>query len=488
MRSVAKTSSRSRFLRAPKFSFIRERFRATTRFTQRRPIASFIVALVILFGLIAAGNFLFKANPPTTPTGPQVKPVQIYKIGSVPKVATQAQIQNSGVITIVALSPGVVQTLHIQEGEQVYKDTNLITLSSNYAGGNAPAIQQSIAFKQLQQINDTFKTQKEIIQKSREIANATQENTTQLKDISARSVVDLQAIADLNQNMLDSIKQNLANLAMLPTAPDTQAAILQAKSTQNQLQMSQNQIHQQLINTQYQVNPSNPPTQLANLQKDITLKQLDIQEKSLQTSKDIAGLQVALSAINTSLLHPTAPFNATVEKILVRAGVAVNPGTPLLILSGSSQTVKVVAKVPETLARQVSQIEDSTLHLKNATISAKPSFVSDVATDGLLYSVIYTVPDGFTTNLTDNDYVTVDIPVGAPDTTSTIPFVPLDSIFQTQEHSYLYINQNGTVVSRQVETGDVIGNYVQIVSGLHQGDQVILNRNVVEGDRVTIAP
>jgi len=468
----------------PRFSGFRNRLNTVPKFIQRRPVLSFVAALLILLILIAAGNFLFKPKVAEVPTNNLPKPVQIYTIGQAPKVTTQAQIQNSGVITIMAQSPGVIQTLNVKEGDQVTKNGNLISMSSNYAGGNAPAIQQSIAAKQLQLTNDTFNTQKDLIQKQRDVANASRDNTTQLTDISKQSIVDLQAIGDLNQNMLDTIKQNLANLESLPTTPETQAAILQAKSTQNQLQTAQNQVHQQVLNVQYQVNPSNPPTQLSSLQKELTLKQLDIQEKSLQSSKDIAGLQVALAAINISLLHPTAPFPATVEKILVREGQSVNPGTPLLVLSGSQQNVTAVAKVPQTLARQISILEDSILHLGTTAVAVKPSFVSDVATDGLLYSVFYDIPAGYNNNLTDNDFITVEIPVGVIDTTSAVPFVPLDSIFQTQEHSYLYINQSGTVVSRTVETGDVLGSFVQIVKGLNQGDQVILNRNVVEGDRV----
>lgn len=470
----------------PKLSDLRNRTRPAIIFIRHRPITSLLVALVSLLGLILAGNFFFAPKVASIPTGPQVKQVQIYTIGSVPKVAAQAQIQNSGVVTVTALSGGVVQSIDASEGDQINKGSNLISLSSNYAGGNAPAIQQSIAFKQFQQINNTFQTQKELIQKQKELANSTQENASQLLDISARSVVDLQAIADLNQNMLDTVKQNLTDLENLPTTPDTRQQILQLKQLENQLQVAQNQTHQQILNTQFQTNPSNPPSKLVDLQKEITLKQLDLQEKGLQTSKEITSLQLALAAINTSLLHPTAPFGARVEKVLVREGQAVNPGTPLLILSGDKRELTAVVKVPQSMAKQVSRVEDSTLHLGQTILQLKPSFVSEVATDGLLYSIIYTIPTENAANLTDNEYIGVEIPVGLPNTSSTIPFVPLDSIFQTQDHSYLYVNNKGAVESRLVTAGQVLGSFVEIESGLKNGDQVILNRNVVEGDKVNV--
>ncbi len=483
---MAKFRFRKPKLQLPKFNFFRRRFRQISDLTRKRPITSLLAALTLLLLLILAGNFFFTPKAAPISTGPAVKQAQIYTIGSVPKVTTQAQIQNSGVITINALSSGVVQSIKVVEGQQVFKNTNLITLSSNYDGASAPGIQLGIVAKQLQQLNDNLPSQKELIQKQREQANSTEQNSSGLKDISAKSIVDLQAIADLNQNMLDTVKTNITNLQALPTDPATTAQILQLKQLQNQLQNAQNQTHQNILNTQFQTKPSNPPTQLNNLQKEITLKQLDLQEKGLQTTKEIAQLQVALAAVNAALLHPTAPFGAAVQKIMVREGQAVNPGTPLVVLSSNSQNITVIAKVAQTMANQVSQVEDSTLHLGKTNLSLKPSFVSDVATDGLLYSVIYTIPDGFTTNLTDNDYITVDVPVGLPSTSSSIPFVPLDSIFQTRDHSYLYINNHGVVESRSITTGQVLGSFVEIVEGLKSGDQVILNRNVVEGDRLIV--
>ena len=484
---MAKLSIKGRSFQFPKFTFVRQRFSSLTGFIQRRPVASFIAALVILFALIAVGNIFFKAKPQEVPVSNQAKQVHTFTIGKVPRVSTQAQIQNSGVITIVAQSPGVVQTLNVQEGQPVSRGANLITLSSNYAGGNAPAIQASIAAKQYQQTVDTFDTQKQLIAQQRDVANTSAQNTSQLRDISGRSLVDLRAIEDLNNALLNTARNELTRLEAISTNPDTDPAVTGARQTLNQLQVAQNQTHQQVLNVEFQTNPSNPPSQLADLQKDITLKQLDLQEKSLQTSKDIAALQLSLANIGASMLHPTAPFGAKVEKVLVREGQAVNPGTPLLILQGTKQNITAVAKVPANMAKQISQIEDSTIHLGNSQVAVKPSFISDAPTDGLLYSVIYEIPDGYNNDLTDNEYITVDIPVGVADTTSITPFVPLDSIFQTQDHSYLYVQDHGVAKTKTVTLGTVQGNYVEVTNGLTSGDEVILDRNVVEGDKVQVS-
>ena len=89
-------------------------------------------------------------------------------------------------------------------------------------------------------------------------------------------------------------------------------------------------------------------------------------------------------------------------------------------------------------------------------------------------------------SLTDGSYVNVDIPVGYPDTLQTIPFVPIDSVFQTQEENIVYVVAGDKAVSRQIELGSVVGKYVEVTSGLTSGDQIILGRNVIEGDKVKI--
>ncbi len=76
--------------------------------------------------------------------------------------------------------------------------------------------------------------------------------------------------------------------------------------------------------------------------------------------------------------------------------------------------------------------------------------------------------------------------MGAPKTSAAVPFVPLDSVFQTQDQAYLFVAKNGKAVSRKVKLGSVLGRFVEIESGLNNSDQVILDRNVIDGDSVKI--
>jgi multidrug efflux pump subunit AcrA (membrane-fusion protein) len=101
-----------------------------------------------------------------------------------------------------------------------------------------------------------------------------------------------------------------------------------------------------------------------------------------------------------------------------------------------------------------------------------------------LYSVIYALPEDLTDKVADREYISVSIPVGKPDSSISVPFLPLDSIYQTQDHAYILVIKEDKAVSQEVVTGEVFGRFVQIEEGLNDGDRVILNRNVVSGDSV----
>ena len=77
------------------------------------------------------------------------------------------------------------------------------------------------------------------------------------------------------------------------------------------------------------------------------------------------------------------------------------------------------------------------------------------------------------------------MPVGGVQTSST-PFIPIDSVFQAQDQSVVHVADKGVVKSKTVQLGQVMGQFVEIIQGLSNGDQVILNRNVIDGDKVKV--
>ena len=138
------------------------------------------------------------------------------------------------------------------------------------------------------------------------------------------------------------------------------------------------------------------------------------------------------------------------------------------------------------MVSKLSKLENSRLHIASKVVEAIPSYISSEATDGQLYSVIYDIEKENLDQLADGSYIDVEIPIGYPNTGFAFPFLPIDAIFQTQEENIVYVVREGKAQSKKVQLGPVSGKYVEITSGLDSGDQIILNRNIIEGDKVQV--
>lgn len=477
----------------PMFQKIKNTFRLLYKrlisVVDRRPLISFFALLVLFLGLIILSNFLKRT--PDTAQEAKVAPkgVQVYTIGSAPRVRFQAQIEKSGVVTITALTGGVVQALNVEPGDIVNRGDTLVSLTSNYHGGNAFTVQRQIAQTQYNNVKDTYDAQRDVINKQKEVANKGEESSIELREISERSLQETRGLLDLNSEILNTLESNLNQYTATNSAGINDALILQTRSLRSQFLSANIQLNSALRNTEYTSNNDQEPAQIGRLQRDIAVKQLEIQEKALDLNKEISRLQAQVAAINEALMYPSAPFTASVERVFVKVGQAVQPGTPLLVLSQPPELdpIVAIAYVPRDIAVKVSQLEPSTLYIGNFTYEAYPAYVTRDAVQGSLHGVYFDVPDNYYSFVTEKGYVQIDIPIGTVDTSATVPFIPLDAVYQTKDKSYVYVINKGNATSKSVKLGDVFGRYVEVETGLNSGDRIIINRNVTDGDAVKVS-
>jgi len=464
----------SKFINRVKSS---KRYSRTTNFIKGRPFLSFFTALGVFLLILVLGSLVNNFNKKEIIKSAPIKAVQVFTIGRTPTVPLQAQIQKNGVIQIMAQTSGIVDKIFVSEGDSVTEGQTLISLSTNYQGGNSPALQAQLAGTQLKNINDTYGLQKDVLSKQRDIATASAENTNQLRDISNKSLGDTRGLLDLNQSNLDAINLILQNTPLNDPNYST------LKSQQAQLQSAVDQLKGSVRNLEYQTDTQNPPTLLSATQKDITLKQLDLQEKAVDLSKKVSGIQYSLALVQANLMRPAAPFDGTVQRINVQSGQNVSSGTVIATIASSNLTTTAILRVPQQIAEKISRTEPTNFYINDKKILVVPSFISLVATDGQLFSVIYNLPDGIT-DLTDSEYIKAEVPIGLANSTGADPYVPIDSIYESQNKATVYLLKENTANAKEVTIGEVFGEYVSVISGLHDGDQLILNRNIVAGDKV----
>lgn len=459
------------------------RYKRLTAFIQQKPFTSFFITLGLLLLVLILGSVLSNLNKKEITTPIPTKIVATFTIGKAPTVTLQAQVEKNGVIKIVAQGSGIVQTVHVSEGDTVKQGQYLVSLSTNYQGGSAPALQAQLAGAQAKNINETYNLQKDIISKQHDIATASAENTEQLRQISHQSLDDTNNLLNINRTQLDAVN---AQISLLEQTDPANTQIPTLKAQQLQLQSGVNQLANAARSLDYQTNTNKPPTLLANTQKDITLKQLDLQEKALDLNKKVSNIQYNLALVQEAMMHPAAPFVGTVQRVNVQPGQNVSNGDVIATLASSDITSTAILRVPSQIAENISRVDPSIFHLKDKTLKLVPTYVSTVATDGQLYSIIYTFPESVS-SLTDGEYLKVEVPVGYATTNGINPYIPIDSVYESQNEATVYLLKNNKAQAKQITVGDVYGEYVAVLQGLHDGDQIILDRNVVSGDNVTVS-
>ncbi len=459
-----------------------KKYKKTVSQLRTRPFLSFFIVIGLLFLIILTGNLIGNLGKKETKKEVTAKPVEIYTIGDSPKVTLQGKVNQESVVEIIAQTPGIVSEVYVYEGSEVTAGQTLVSLSSNYQGGNAPGLQSQLAYNQYKNIKDTFDTQKEIINKQRELTEKSNNNTEELRKISDSAEGDTRGLLELNENILETLSNTLDELEQNNAS---EAEILQAQQFKSQAQAGVNQLRNALKNLEYSTNTDNPPTKLSDLQKDISLKQLSVQEKALELSRETSRIQYNLSLIQASLMRPASPFHGTVEKVHVFPGQSVNPGTVIATVSSSNPQASLTVMVPQEIAESISRAQPSIFTISGKKVEIFPAYISSVATNKQLYTVLYNLPKEHVSKVSNNSFIPVEVPIGYADTVASVPFIPIDSVFQSQNESYVFLEKNKKAVSQEITLGSVYGSYVEVTNGINNGDKIILNRSVVSGDKVS---
>jgi multidrug efflux pump subunit AcrA (membrane-fusion protein) len=470
---------------------IKKVYKKITSVLLKYPEKSFFGLLGIIFIIIIIGNFISKPKIDNLSQALPPKEISTYSIGAAPKMSVIGKIEKSGVVKIVAQTGGIVQNIYKTEGDTVNRGTWLFWLSTNYQGGTLPTITREIASKNYQFITDNYDTQKDLIGKQRDIANKLNDQSGDLRSITQKSHDDTNNLINLNGEILNSLNQNISYLQSINTDGSKDTDILQLKQAKAGVSQGQLSLQSALRNIDYQSNTDNAPAQLSNMQKDLTLKQLDLQEKSLDLNREISKLNLTVAQISESLMYPTSPVSGTIERIYVQIGQNVNSGTVLATITGTKNSAEAVVSLPENITRKISALEDCMLFLGSKSVAVKPRYISKEPTDGSLNTVLFAIPEIYEKELKNGQSIRIDIPINSIGTNSAMPFIPLDSIYQTQTESYVYIASGSaetgyTAKSQKVTLGQVYGQFVEATDGLHNNDQVITDRNVIDGDQVTI--
>lgn len=204
----------------------------------------------------------------------------------------------------------------------------------------------------------------------------------------------------------------------------------------------------------------------AQADRDAAAERLGAARAALDTSK----AQRSAARTLADQVAVKAPYAATVAEILVDAGSTVQPGTPLFSLDRSGPWLVRVA-LPESLATR-SRLGDSFR-------VAIPTLDKEVS--GTLTELLPTADPGSRTitawltlpqdvALQSGLFARVLISEG-PDMTTLM--IPTQAVVTRGQLTGVYVVEDGILNYRLVRTGTVRADLVEILSGLHAGEEIV---------------
>ena len=208
----------------------------------------------------------------------------------------------------------------------------------------------------------------------------------------------------------------------------------------------------------------------------VAAREAAVREREARAAHELAASKLAQTTIRASL-------PGTVLVRAVEPGDIVSPGKRLLTVNSSSET------------RLTAQIDEKNLPYLKTGQAALAS--SEAFPDRNFKAVLYYISPGVDTTrgsvearfrvpeppayLRADMTVSIDIGVGRKDGALT---VPSEAVREAGNVRTVQVVRDGTVHGAKVETGIRTGSRYEVLSGLAEGDVIVLTRGVEDGARV----
>ena len=205
----------------------------------------------------------------------------------------------------------------------------------------------------------------------------------------------------------------------------------------------------------------------------VTPHEFDAAQANYRAARgDVESAKAQVTAAEASLKYATvrSPVSGVVAERLVEPGDLALPGKPLVRVY-DSQALRVELRVPEELTREVSIGMPLTVRIEAAgrTIATKINEIVPAA-DPASRTFLVRAPLPSDPALRPGMYASASFDVG----TEKILTVARSAIESVGQLETVRVIEHGAVRVRQITTGRAFGERVEVLSGLLQGDRVLL--------------
>lgn len=216
----------------------------------------------------------------------------------------------------------------------------------------------------------------------------------------------------------------------------------------------------------------------------ITADPRDVDLASYQASIAEARASYLLASVNQNKTLITAPFSGQVSVMSLRAGDLVTAGQALVSIVNAEQ-LQVTSFIG---AEDLKWIRIGDPVTVNQDISAEVYRVSpslNPSTRKIEIQILITQKDA---DITVGEFVEMELRSSLVQEENKRFFLPLATIKVSSSKNYVYIvNDDGLIEQKEVELGEVLGETVEVLSGLSSEDFFISSvRGLSVGDRVNV--
>jgi membrane fusion protein, multidrug efflux system len=183
----------------------------------------------------------------------------------------------------------------------------------------------------------------------------------------------------------------------------------------------------------------------------------------------------------------TATQNGNIVSKLVEKGSYVSPGTPILNLVDISQ-LKVTINVAEKEVYNMKPGQNVKIFSSvypTVVYDGKVSFVSQQGDKAHNYPIEITLNNKPSYQLKAGTFVSVDFSFASG---KAKLLIPRESLVGSIKNAKVYVvNNDNTVHQHSVVIGRDLGNYLEVLSGLNEGDKVVTTGQINLSDGITVS-
>ncbi len=219
-------------------------------------------------------------------------------------------------------------------------------------------------------------------------------------------------------------------------------------------------------------------------------KQLIVSNATTRQEFDATDARVkigtgAVSEAETMMSYAkvTAPFDGVVTRKFADVGDLAMPGKPLLEIEAPT-SLRFEADLPEAILDRVKLGEKMSVRLAKV-IEGTVSEISPVADPvSRTFNVKLDLPP--TDGLRTGQFGRVSVPVAEV----KLLLVPQSAVLKRGQMELVFVAKDGKAALRLVKTGKVLEDRVEVLSGLEEGEQIIVSEiaKLTDGQPVTIQP